>query len=444
MKKLLKIITYTLTSLCLLAITLVGRIDDTPLKEQPFYQTMMKRLDTLSLRPHNGTSPLMVGWSEFNITPAYSMPMAGYTPKDRFNTIHDSLYCRILSISNGSSQSFIISLDLMLFPPVIKDRLNDYLAKNKIQDFLYFTATHTHSSLGGWDDSIVGRFTIGTFHEEWVESTTQQIIRHMDIARQTAKPSRIAYWESDASEYVENRLDNASPTDGFLRGINITRADSSRAVLATFSGHPTNIELLGRTLSGDYPAMLVKELKQRGYAFGMFMAGMVGSHRVKGFDGEQFAKIDSIGKTLVRKFELAKSTDTLPAPVSIIGRHIPIAYGPSQLHFEPGWKARDWAFRGLIGELRGELTYLKIGNITFIGTPCDFSGEIFAEAEWQKWCTDNNQHLIITSFNGNYVGYITADHHYGKKEEEVLALNWVGPHFGEYFKQMIERCVKQH
>lgn len=174
------------------------------------------------------------------------------------------------------------------------------------------------------------------------------------------------------------------------------------------------------------------------------MAGMVGSHRVKGFEGEQFAKIDSIGKTLARKFKVAKSTEILPDTISITSRHLPIQFGPSQLQFEPGWKARDWAFRGLIGELRGELTYLKIGNITFIGTPCDFSGEIFAAAEWQKWCRENNQHLIITSFNGNYVGYITADHHYGKKEEEVLALNWVGPHFGDYFKQMIDRCVKRH
>ncbi|MFM8912371.1 MAG: neutral/alkaline non-lysosomal ceramidase N-terminal domain-containing protein [Flammeovirgaceae bacterium] len=443
MKKLIKITAYMLAGLCLLVIALVGRIDHTPLIEQPFYQRMMAQLDTLPLTHNPGTSKLKIGWSEFNITPSYAMPMAGYTPKDKFESIHDSLFCRILSIDNGSSRSFIISLDLMLFPPTIKNRLQSMLQKNGSNEFLYFTATHTHSGIGGWDDSTVGRFTIGTFHEEWVDNTVNQIVRHLQRAAEDASPSTVSYWESDAREYVENRLDNTSPTDGYLRGVEFVREDSTKAVIAAFSGHSTNIELLGRTLSGDYPATLVREFKKRGYNFGMFMAGMVGSHRIKGFEGEQFAKIDSIGKKLATKFDAATYYHTNSQNIEVTNAHVPIQFGPSQLQFEQGWKTRDWAFRSLIGGLQGELTFLSIGNIILIGTPCDFSGELWAEADWTKWCRDQNKHLIITSFNGNYVGYITADHHYGKREEEVLALNWVGPYFGAYFKNMINLTLQK-
>jgi hypothetical protein len=94
--------------------------------------------------------------------------------------------------------------------------------------------------------------------------------------------------------------------------------------------------------------------------------------------------------------------------------------------------------------LKGEFTYLQIGNIIFMGTPCDFSGELYADADFNKRCEQNNKHLIITSFNGNYIGYVTADQHYNKNEEEVMALNWVGPSFGRYFTTCIQKMVSKN
>jgi hypothetical protein len=239
-------------------------------------------------------------------------------------------------------------------------------------------------------------------------------------------------------------LDGNGKTDGWLRGIKMLRQDSSRAIVATFSGHPTTLDLLGTTLSGDYPAELVKQFKQGGYQFGMFMAGMVGSHRIVGFEGDQFHKTDSIAKILATKINHSKQFMMNSDSVSIITRHIPIQFGPSQLHFAKNWKARNWAFCSLLEPLKGEFTYLQIGNIIFMGTPCDFSGELYADADFNKWCEQNNKHLIITSFNGNYIGYVTADQHYDKNEEEVMALNWVGPYFGRYFTTCIQKMVSKN
>ena len=53
-----------------------------------------------------------------------------------------------------------------------------------------------------------------------------------------------------------------------------------------------------------------------------------------------------------------------------------------------------------------------------------------------------NTKLIITSFNGEYMGYITNDKHYlVSSHEEVRALNWVGPYYGEYYAQIIVRLL---
>ncbi len=442
MKKPIKWIIYVLLGFVILTLLLIGPIDQTPIKEQPFYQTMMNRLDTL--KPSNTPpSKTKVGWSTFNIIPDYSMPMAGYTPKDKYESIHDSVYGRVLAINNGNSSNFIVSLDLMLFPPVIKDKVNDELQRLGKNYFVYFSATHTHSSLGGWDSSLLGRLALGTYNAEWVDKTVQDILIHIEKASTSSVQSSIHYWETDAREFVENRLDAANgKVDGKLRGLKFIRDDSSRAILVTYSAHPTNVELLSRIISGDYPTAVTNHLKKNGLDFGIFMAGMVGSHRLKGIAGNEFERIEKAGLLLSEKV-LAATALKLADSLSISSAHIPIEFGPSQLRITTNLKARDWVFRAFINPLQGELTYLRIGQIVFIGTPCDYSGELFAQDDIESIADANGMKVIITSFNGNYTGYVTADQHYAEgNEEEVMALNWVGPFFGEYYSAMIKRILE--
>ncbi|MBI3217952.1 MAG: neutral/alkaline non-lysosomal ceramidase N-terminal domain-containing protein [Bacteroidetes bacterium] len=376
MKRFIKWLLGMVLFVLALAVSLLAPIDYTPLAEQPFHQTMMEGLQQ-STTPSSTPQPVEVGWSKFNILPSYSMPMAGYTPKDKFESIHDSVYCRVLAIRQGAAAHFIISLDLMLFPPVIKERIETELQKQNKNYFIYLTATHTHSSLGGWDPSVVGRVTLGKYHEEWVAKISQQIVDHLEVALQSAKSSRLSYFEEDATEYVENRLDGTNgKVDGKIRGIEFTRSDSSRGVLVSYSAHPTTVELLSRIISGDYPNALTDRLEQK-TSFALFMAGMVGSHRLKGVTGTDFQRIDSAADKLNHKIQVANRT-LLPDSIALSSAHIPIQFGA----------------------------------------------------------------VIITSFNGNYTGYVTDDRYYAAgNEEEVMALNWVGPYFGEYYTEMITHLI---
>lgn len=401
---------------------------------------MVKKVQDLEFKATTPQS-IEVGWSKFNILPSYSMPMAGYTPKDKYQSIHDSVYCRVLAIRQGTATYFVVSADLMLFPPVIKARIENELQKQNKNYFLYLTATHTHSSLGGWDPSVVGRITLGTYHSEWVENVSMQILAQLEIALTSAKPARLSYFEKDAKEYVENRLDGMNgKVDGKIRGLEFTRADSSRGILVSYSAHPTTVELLSRIISGDYPNALTDRLEQKA-DFALFMAGMVGSHRLTGVTGTDFQRIDSAADKLYNKIEAAHHT-ILPDSIIIASAHIPIEFGGSQLRIANNWKVRNWAFSSLLGSLQGELTMLQLGNILLIGTPCDFSGEISVNKELEAKAAQSGKKLIITSFNGNYTGYVTDDHYYAAGgEEEVMALNWVGPYFGEYYAEMITHLI---
>src|SRR6478609_1713223 len=194
MKKFLKWIGGIILFFLLLAISLVGPIDRSPLEEKTFYKKMMAELDTIKPVSHPATQIMKVGWSQANITPHYSMPMAGYIPRPRFESVHDSLYARVVAIDNGSITCYFITADLLLFPPDLRDRINEKIAAKGWKDFfLYLSATHTHNGVGGWHSSLLGKVALGTYHEEWIEETAQLIVAKMEEAYRSRLESQVAY-----------------------------------------------------------------------------------------------------------------------------------------------------------------------------------------------------------------------------------------------------------
>jgi len=446
MKKFLKWVGGIILFFLLLAISLVGPIDRSPLEEKSFYKEMMAELDTIMPVSHHATQVLKAGWSRANITPNYSMPMAGYIPRPRFESVHDSLYTRIVAIDNGSITCYFISTDLLLFPPDLRDRINEKIAAKGWKDFfLYLSATHTHNGVGGWHSSVLGKAVLGDYHEEWIEETAQLIVQKMEEAYASRLESKIAYFENDVSESVENRIAfDKGDIDGLVRGFSIERVDSTKGIVFTFSAHATSIGKDNLVLSGDYPAAAIEQLKAKGWDFGMYMAGMVGSHRFRWVPEKDFDAVAVEAKLLTDKIGSA-SFITLEDSIEIKTVNVPIQFGPSQLRFEKNWKVRDWAFRLFVNPLEGEITYLQLGNLVFMGTPCDFSGELYTREKMGSLVQQLNKKLIITSFNGDYNGYITYDPHYETlAKEEVRAMNWVGPHYGKYFSHIIERLLNKN
>jgi len=398
---------------------------------------MMARLDTTRLVVHD-PSALKAGWSKVNITPAKNMSMAGYIPRDHFDSVHDSLYARILVIENTGFRCAMVNVDLLIFPPVLRDRIRERVDQ---QTFLYLSATHTHNGVGGWDPSIGGRLITGSYSDDYVEDVAARISEAiMNTATQTAS---MQYWQAEAVDLVENRVNvDSGKVDGKLRGVKLVRADSSSALLFTFSAHATSIQSDVMELSADYPGRTI-EMLETNTDFAMFMSGMVGSHRFKYAPESSYEFVDNAARRLSSRIDSAKYDRLISAP-SIRSAHVPIEFGPAQLRIDRNWKVNNWAFRMLFNKLKGELTYLEFGNIVFIGTPCDFSGEIFVVDSLERYASARGKRLIITSFNGDYDGYVTYDKHYEVSgKEEINALNWVGPHYGEYFSTMIKELVSK-
>ncbi len=426
--------------LLLVVAAMVGGIDRTPIEERDFYQAMKVRLDSVNVQSH-GRSSIRSGWGKVNLTPATTMPMAGYIPRDHFDVVHDSLFARVMVVANDQFKAAWINVDLLIFPPALRDKINEELKEMHDSTFLYLSATHTHNGVGGWDSSVGGRLIAGKYSQEWIDRSASAIVAC--VRSTTLVPSSVSFFEADASEWVENRVNvDSGKVDGKIRGLRFERADQTSGLLFTYSAHATSIQKERLELSADYPGKVIQTLEQKS-TFAMFMSGMVGSHRFKFTPENNYEFIDKIAPVLADKIWGAHYDSALVNPEIRSGR-VPIAFGPAQLRLNKDWKLNNWAFRTLFRSLKGELTYLQIGEATFVATPCDFSGEIFVVDRLDSVAQRYGKKLIVTSFNGDYDGYITYDPHYEKsRKEEINSLNWVGPYYGRYFSEMIQALVQK-
>ena len=151
LKWFLRIATGLILFCLLLFPFLFEKIDRTPYKETNYYKDMSAQLDTFHLDTaiQKGFY-FKAGWAKKSITPAYMPDLAGYGIRDKADCLHDSVFTRAFVFDNGKNKAAYISVDLLIFPPVVEERLRtEAINLGYNPDNFYFTATHTHSAPGG-------------------------------------------------------------------------------------------------------------------------------------------------------------------------------------------------------------------------------------------------------------------------------------------------------
>jgi hypothetical protein len=109
------------------------------------------------------------------------------------------------------------------------------------------------------------------------------------------------------------------------------------------------------------------------------------------------------------------------------------------LRISDNLRIRPWLFKYLLGDTNAHLDFTLIGNTLLIASSGELSG-VFYE-KWEESARAKGLNLIITTFNGGYIGYITPDRLYDKHFHEVREMNWYGPGNGAFFDAMIEEII---
>jgi hypothetical protein len=258
------------------------------------------------------------------------------------------------------------------------------------------------------------------------------------MASQNLLPSKLKAGTVSIPRAVDNRLIKNGPEDPLFRVIQIERSDSSKLLLTNYTAHATCLYSTDLRLSRDYPGELVDNLEKSGYDFAMFMAGAVGSHRCNPPEyGDEC--IDWMATHITEEFN--KSVRSLK-PISDATLRmvcVPLALMEPQVKISENWKVRSWLFRAAFKEYPAYLTALRIGDLVMLGTPCDFSGEF--DAVLDSLAKDQGLAVMVTSFNGGYIGYVTPEKYYDVDHNETQLMNWYPPGNGEYIVACLHKLL---
>jgi neutral ceramidase len=430
---------YFLGALLLFLVFSVSPIDRYNYQDQDYYRSMMKELDTVSPLPLPVTSDgYSVGYSKVSITPDHHTALAGYgTRRGKvFSQIHDSIFVRTLIVSNGTQNVAIVSADLLIIPPAVTELLERDLPSIGFSiNTTYLGATHTHNSIGNWQKGAAA-FLYGTYSDSIVHFIADRIRQSIAEASKNALPSTIRYGKFPVNS-VSNRIDDNGGLDSLVHVIDISRNDNTKLALVSFTAHATCISMDDMALSRDYPGVLVDKIEHGGYDFAMFMAGAVGSHAGRAPE-HGWSCTEWIPERIYERFE--KHKDLLTITDSTLGMiRVPLMLGDPQVKISMDWKVRPWLFRSAVGEYPVYLTALRIGNVILLGAPCDYSGELTPSL--YKRASEMDMHVMVTSFNGGYIGYITPDRYYDVDHHETRFMNWYGPGSGSYLDESMIKLL---
>ncbi len=439
-RKALKVFCWIALILLILAIALITTVDRSPIQDQDFFKETFERLDQTQFSGSTG-EVWLGGWAKSNMTPDHPVDLVGYAPRGPYEFVEDSSYVKAITLSNSKTRIAWLSYELLIVHPFLSQKVQEGIKDSQLPiDQVIFTATHTHSGMGGYMPGLVGELAFGGLNEEIVDLMVEKSISALKDAIASQDTVSISYRKADAGALVENRFIKGAPIDPFVRQLIFTKTSGEKATFLTYSAHATCMSSKFMGLSGDYPSYLMEELESGEFEIAVFAAGTVGSHRPL-----------SPGNTpeLVKKY--AHSLDStinqrMTDSSAINGNNIqhgslPISLREPHLRISDNLRIRPWLFNYLLGETNPHLDITMIGSTLMIASSGEISG-VFYE-KWEKLAREKELNLIITSFNGGYIGYITPDELYDENFHEVRGTNWYGPGNGRYFDELITAIIEK-
>jgi len=445
MKNKIALFIFSLFALVLLAAALsLRRVDRAPLKGSVHERCTLDRLHSLELDPGSG-GPLHAGFGLAGLTPPVGTPLAGYGARKGAPStgVHDSLFVRVIALRAGERTACLVGYDaLLLHPPLARQiERGAYQQMGLDPEQLYFTATHTHSGAGGWGKGWLSEQFAGPRKEGINEMFVDSTLAALSRALRDLHPARYGCGVIDAPHFIRNRLvGEAGETDDDLFYLALLRDNRPGAVFASYSAHATVLSARNLEFSGDYPGFFERGLERLSGAKVIFAAAGVGSHSHRG-EGSGFERAQRIGTSLADSIYSRLKRCRLKSSARLIYGRLAVDLPPHQVLIAAGWRLAPWLARRLVPVDQVYLQILALDRTAFIGSPGEFSGEmaleVKAEAHELGW------DVTVTSFNGNYIGYLTPSHYAGLDNYETRTMSWFGPHTGDYISGLAQSAVQQ-
>jgi hypothetical protein len=158
----------------------LDRVDYRPYFREPYYVETSARLRAQASTNLISNGELSAGFGKARLTPTinaiqddpthgqfHALALAGYGDRKGHPAkgAHDDLYVKAVAFQVQSRIAVMLGADALIIPREVADIASERLQKELglRREQLYLSATHTHSSLGGWGERKVGEAFAGKF-----------------------------------------------------------------------------------------------------------------------------------------------------------------------------------------------------------------------------------------------------------------------------------------
>lgn len=401
---------------------------------------------------------LRAGWARAKLTPVLSaaqddpiqghfrqVPLAGYGQRAGAPAtgVHDDVWVKAFAFASRGSTGVMVSADALIIPREISElAAMDLAATTGLKrEQIYFSATHTHCSLGGWGQRFVGEAFAGPYNPAVQLWFAQQLATAARGALADLQPAELGQGSFAAPELVRNRLvGDRGEVDPEFTVLLIRQADGDRAVIGSYSAHATVLGADVREFSGDYPGVWQRAVEASGIQQAAFFAGGVGSHSPRapqgGFEGTK-----AMGEALASRTAALLPQIPLSPSVDFAASLAVISLPDLQVRLTDSIRLRPWVARNLMPPL-SETTLLqafRFGNRVWLSTPCDYSGELALQLKAKA--REAGIQAVVTSFNGDYVGYVIPSKYYHLDGYEPRVMNFYGARISEVFADTLAKLA---
>lgn len=410
-----------------------------------------------SLKPLVESGSIEAGFARISITPELnskednyregkfkSLPLAGYGDRKGAPAkgIHDSIFVKAAALKVGTQTVILVGADLLIMPPGVIDSAAALLAKKGIRrEQVFFSASHTHASLGGWGPGVIGEQFAGEENANLERWLTQQISEVVISAVADLKPAKISTGNFALPMYTKNRLigETGNKNNDFSY-IVLEQIGHKKAVIGSYSAHATTLGGENMEISAEYPGYWQRKMEKT-FDYAVFVAGSVGSQSPAGGEGEGFEKTRFIGEALADSLNahlanLAMSDTTSFSYVSLKMQlpeyHIRLT---KQLNLATALSKKLLPLTGDV-----YIQAVRMGNMIWLTSPCDFSGEFALQLK--NSLRNYGYNANVSSFNGGYVGYIVPGRYFYLDEYEPKIMGWYGPNMGEYTMDVMRQITR--
>lgn len=262
----------------------------------------------------HGEGPLRAGAAKVALSPPFPVVVAGYSPpRPDADQADVPLHARAVVLEAGGTQVGLVSLDLLLVPDVLASRVRERARASGLEDVLVL-ATHTHSSLGGYDSRLVAQLSgTGRYREDVVDAITTAAGDALAQAAASLAPVSLEVGEARQQKFVISRSGGEKP-DGVLTRAVFRGQEGPVAELLLYAAHPTMVPRRRAYVDPDYPGRLSALREEAGSGVTLLLQGAGGNATVAYSEGQGLERVSGFAHALA---ELAGD-----APLSPVGETV--------------------------------------------------------------------------------------------------------------------------